>query len=72
MEYDALPENKVVEKTMESLKTRGVNVEFVTTGEDAFKKLKDLIPAGAELMTASSTGYLQFSSCGAKKTKKKY
>lgn len=40
---------------MEALKTRGINPEFVDKREDALKRLKELIPSGAEVMTAGST-----------------
>ncbi|NWG08763.1 MAG: lactate utilization protein [Nitrososphaerales archaeon] len=55
MGYDKLPPKEIVEKTMESIKRRGISVDFVNTKEDALKRLKELIPAGAEIMTGGST-----------------
>lgn len=42
-------------KAIEALKPRGVTAELVNTKEEALSKLKSLIPAGAEVMTGSST-----------------
>jgi len=53
--YDKLPPKEVVKKTMEAVKSRGISVEFVNTKEDALKRLKELIPSGAEVMTGGST-----------------
>ena len=55
MNYDILAPNQIVEKTMKALKTRGINSEFVDSKEDALARLKELIPAGAEIMTGGST-----------------
>ncbi|MCP8307597.1 MAG: lactate utilization protein [archaeon] len=55
MNYDKLPPKEVVKKTMEAVKSRGISVEFVNTKEDALKRLKELIPSGAEVMTGGST-----------------
>ncbi len=55
MRFDVLASKETVEKTMKSLKPRGINAEFVNKKEDALKGLKNLIPSGAEVMTAGST-----------------
>ncbi len=55
MKFDVLASKETVEKTMKALKPRGINAEFVSTKEDAFKRLKTLIPSGAEVMTGGST-----------------
>jgi L-lactate utilization protein LutB len=55
MKYDILASKTIVEKTMNALKTRGIHPEFVETKEDALNKLKELIPAGSEIMTGGST-----------------
>lgn len=55
MRYDALPPKETVEKTMQTLKARGISAEFVNTKEDALRRLKELVPPGAEVMTGSST-----------------
>lgn len=55
MKYDMLASKTIVEKTMNALKTRGINPEFIETKEDALNRLKELIPAGSEIMTGGST-----------------
>src|SRR3989338_4905811 len=55
MPYDKLASKEAVRKTMEALKSRGINVEFVNTKEKAIKRLKEIIPPGAEIMTGGST-----------------
>jgi len=55
MKYDILASKEIVEKTMKALKPRGINAEFVNTKKDALNRLKELIPPGAEVMTAGST-----------------
>jgi L-lactate utilization protein LutC len=55
MKYDILASKTIVEKTMDALKTRGINPEFIETKEDALDRLKELIPAGSEIMTGGST-----------------
>lgn len=55
MKYDTLASKGTVEKTMGALKPRGISPEFVNTKEDALNRLKQLIPAGVEVMTAGST-----------------
>ncbi len=55
MEYDQLASKKTVEKTIKAVKSRGINVEFLNTKEEALERIKALIPAGAEIMTGGST-----------------
>lgn len=55
MKYDILSSKEIIERTINSVKNRGINVEFVDTKEKALEKLKELIPDGAELMTGGST-----------------
>lgn len=55
MDYEKLASQEEIEKTMESLKTRGISAEFVNRREDALKRVKELIPPGAEVMTGGST-----------------
>ncbi len=55
MKYDTLASKETVEKTMNALKPRGINAEFVDIREDALNRLKNLIPKGAEVMTGGST-----------------
>jgi L-lactate utilization protein LutB len=55
MKYDILASKTIVERTMKALKTRGINPEFVETKKEALSILKELIPAGSEIMTGGST-----------------
>jgi L-lactate utilization protein LutC len=64
IQWKSLPDLKTVERTMEALGQRGIHAEFVTDKQKALSKLVELIPAGAEVMTASSRtleeiGFLQ-------------
>lgn len=69
MKYDTLAPEKAVKKVMEAVKPRGIRPEFVHTKEDALKRLKELIPSGAEVMTGGSTtlkeiGFVDFLKSG--------
>jgi len=55
MRYDALASKDAVKKIMEAVKSRGIKPEFVNTKEDALKRLKELIPSGAEINMGTST-----------------
>ena len=55
MQYDKLSSEDAVKRAMEAVKERGVSAEFVQTKEEALNRLKEIIPAGAEIMTAGST-----------------
>jgi L-lactate utilization protein LutB len=55
MDYDKLPTKEIIEKTIEAVKLRGISVEFVNTKQDAFNRVKELIPSGSEIMTGGST-----------------
>jgi L-lactate utilization protein LutB len=53
--YDKLPAKAVVEKTMTVLEARGIRTEFVQSRKQALERIRQLIPAGSEIMTGSST-----------------
>ena len=55
MRYDALASKDAVKKIMEAVKSRGIKPEFVNTKEAALKRLKELIPSGAEINMGTST-----------------
>lgn len=55
MDYNQLPSQEVIDKTIAGLQARNVEVHFVQNKAEALATLKELIPAGAELNTASST-----------------
>lgn len=52
--WNQLADKKTVENTIEALKANGIEAEFVQTGEDAKKRVLEMIPKGAEVMTMSS------------------
>lgn len=54
MEYNSLPQNKSIQKTMEALKKRGIESVFVKNRKEALEKIIKLIPKGSEVMTGSS------------------
>jgi hypothetical protein len=54
-EWDKIADKKTLEKTMAALKERNFNPLFVADKVAALKKLQEIIPAGAEVMTGSST-----------------
>jgi hypothetical protein len=55
MSYDKLPTPERLNEAIQAVQARGINVVLVNTREEALEKLKELIPAGASLMTGSST-----------------
>jgi hypothetical protein len=52
--WTTLASDAILEKTIQSLKTNGVDAMVVDTGEQAKAKVLELIPKGAEVMTRSS------------------
>jgi len=55
MKYDILASKETIKRATESLKARNINVELVTTKEDALRKINKMIPPGREVMTGGST-----------------
>jgi len=55
MKYDTLASKGAIKKVMDAVKQRGLTAELVDTKEDALRRLQELIPKGAEIMTGSST-----------------
>lgn len=55
MNYSDLADQATIEKTLNGLKSRNVQAEFVQTAAEAVEAIKKLIPAGASVMTGSST-----------------
>lgn len=53
--WDKLPDEQTIAKVVAALKANGIEVEVVENGEEAKQKVLELIPAGAEVMTMSST-----------------
>lgn len=55
MNYETLASPEIIQKVMENVKPRNITPILVQTKEEALEKLKELIPAGSELTTGSST-----------------
>ena len=55
MVWDKLADDETIEKTSKALKERGIDAIIVNNGEEAKKKVLELIPQGAEVMDVSST-----------------
>lgn len=43
-----------IQKTMDALRANGITAELVDTGEEAKKKVLEMVPKGAEIMTMTS------------------
>ncbi|MBP9732359.1 MAG: lactate utilization protein [Candidatus Magasanikbacteria bacterium] len=54
MSYTELASKETIDKTIVALKARNVEALFVETKEEAFKKVKELIPLGASVHNGSS------------------
>ena len=54
MTYDKLPSKSSVEKSMSSLKSNGIDAYFAHNAEEAKKKVIEIIPKGASVMTMTS------------------
>ncbi len=59
LEWTETPSQATIDKTVEALRRRGFNVIVLENKAQALQKLKDLLPAGAEVMTGSSTSLYQ-------------
>jgi len=59
MSYTTLPTSDSLQRTMDSVKARGITVELVDTKEAALARLQALIPPGAVVMTAGSVTLTQ-------------
>ena len=55
MDWDAIPSDEVIKATAEALQKRGFQAVIVGNRAEALEKLKELIPAGASVMTGGST-----------------
>ncbi|HMF31301.1 MAG TPA: lactate utilization protein [Candidatus Lokiarchaeia archaeon] len=54
-----MPSPETVDNTAAAIEERGFNVIRVDTKDEAFEKLKEILPDGAEVMTGSSTTLYQ-------------
>ena len=55
MEWNTIPSDETIERTVEALRQRNVQVSVIADKMEALGKLKELIPAGASVMTGGST-----------------
>lgn len=54
MDYDTLPAQERVRRTLDSVNANGIRAELVETKEAALERLRAIIPDGAVVMTGSS------------------
>jgi len=54
-EWTKIPSSTTLDKTIEALRKRNYTVVLLENKVQALQKLKESIPAGAEVMTGSST-----------------
>lgn len=54
MDYDTLPAQERVQRTLASVNARGIHAELVETKEVALGRLRTIIPPGSVVMTGSS------------------
>lgn len=52
--WETLADEETIEKNVEALKANGIEALIVENGEEARKKVSEIIPEGAEVMTMSS------------------
>lgn len=52
--YDQIADNKTIEKTVQALKNNGIEAIVVANSEEAKKKVLEMVPQNAEVMTMSS------------------
>lgn len=55
MKWDKLASDAEIQTTIKALKANGIDAVVVENGEDARKKVLDILPKGAEVMGMSST-----------------
>jgi hypothetical protein len=54
MAYDILLAPERVQRTLEAVNARGIHAEFAETKEEALKRIQEIIPPGAVVMTGGS------------------
>ena len=52
--WDSLADDKTIQKTIDALKSNNINAIVVSSGEEAKKKVLELIPKGSEVMAMTS------------------
>jgi hypothetical protein len=54
MDWKAIPDDQTIEKVINALKPRGIDAEVVETGREANKRVMELLPQGARVLTSTS------------------
>ncbi len=70
MNYEIIPSEEIIKKTVEALKERNVSVVIVEDSIEALSEIKKLIPLGSGVMSGSSTtlnqiGFVEYLKDGA-------
>ena len=55
MKWDELPSDDIIEKTAESIRSRGIEVIVVNSKKEAFEKVLEIVPKNSEISNGSST-----------------
>ncbi len=59
MNFNSIPNMDVINKTVDAIKNRGINVILVENKIEALDKLKSIIPASSKIMNGSSTTLIE-------------
>lgn len=54
LNYSSIPSLDVIQRTLEAVQRRGIHAELAETQEAALRRLQELIPPGAQVMTGGS------------------
>ena len=54
MDFNVLPTKEIILQTITAVNQRNISAYFVEDKDAALQKIKELLPAGAEIMTGSS------------------
>ena len=55
MKYETIPSDKIIQKTADALKANGIQVFVAPNGQEAKKKVFEILPSGANVMNMTST-----------------
>jgi len=53
--WDRIPDDATINRTVEAIRARNINVILTNTPEEGLQAIVDLLPGGAEIMNGSST-----------------
>ncbi len=59
MNFQTIPNLDVINKTVDAIKNRGINVILVENKKEALDKLKSIIPPSSKIMNGSSTSLIE-------------